>query len=728
MTNLRPDSITGLIFLVLLAAIFAHIWFASSPLPFGGPNVILAGVAVLLSLAYVLLRVAQLGERSAVISTLVEDFRPIIPAMAVSLLLTTWALAVYLFTDTLDWTRLAQMALGIGVLFAVYVSVDSVRRAKWVVMAVIVATFVSALCGIAVAFIGDPFLTVWLHIVPVVRERDINTIFSQGRIARLAAYPSVFAYQLAAGIPLAFAALLCNPFGRGKVSRRIYDAALFVILMTMVTVMVGNATRAAILGVLVGALIITLPSLKVPHFRQRLFFIVPLMAVWLLAFLNPVFIGGNIPGSVSSLSSGSEGPGSRGPTAVIPNPTSSDGHPLIGHVVEGLTPSKKFSAQVAGNDGSKIGETVVVTTCDDGSLTLVWRKPEGHTSSSRYKFRLRRDGEPKWGPWLDFCFPGRCSYMSSEGPLIHDLAAGVANGSVERTISHRIEGLASGVEYRVQIRARNEYGYGAQSEIAGAAAGDGSLALTWREPRDSASITAYQLRLRPFGETEWRPWRDFVPSLSSGQRTESGAAEEPIAMDRKIAMVRKYFDLSDRDVGANTSRLFSVSDWSAQSRIYMALMALRYSLDYPLGTGAYRPDESHVVGNLDSDAVEFILSMWPHNQFLYMLVLFGFPGLILLILFYVLVLRSLIHSGRSILRSQEVDLYFLVASVIGALAAYSFVSLTVPLGPFIVDWSHFFIVGLVFSIQRTAASHKAVGAAGQTGGYRGSGRLARTRP
>ncbi len=138
----------------------------------------------------------------------------------------------------------------------------------------------------------------------------------------------------------------------------------------------------------------------------------------------------------------------------------------------------------------------------------------------------------------------------------------------------------------------------------------------------------------------------------------------------------------------------------------MATTALRYSWDHPLGTGIYRPDESHVTGNLDAGLVEEVLSAWPHNQFLSMLALFGFPGLILLILFYVLALRSLMHSLRLIVPLWNPALNFLIIGVVGALAAYSFISLFHPSGPFLEDWSHFFIIGLAFSVQRIAASYK----------------------
>ena len=47
---------------------------------------------------------------------------------------------------------------------------------------------------------------------------------------------------------------------------------------------------------------------------------------------------------------------------------------------------------------------------------------------------------------------------------------------------------------------------------------------------------------------------------------------------------------------------------------------------------------------------------------------------------------------------------FLGTAVVGALAAYGVNSLLHNSGPFVGDWAHFFIVGLVFSIERIVAS------------------------
>ena len=46
------------------------------------------------------------------------------------------------------------------------------------------------------------------------------------------------------------------------------------------------------------------------------------------------------------------------------------------------------------------------------------------------------------------------------------------------------------------------------------------------------------------------------------------------------------------------SRIVNLGDRSAQARIPMAVTAIRYSLDHPLGTGRYMPEMSHLPAGL----------------------------------------------------------------------------------------------------------------------------------
>ena len=164
-------------------------------------------------------------------------------------------------------------------------------------------------------------------------------------------------------------------------------------------------------------------------------------------------------------------------------------------------------------------------------------------------------------------------------------------------------------------------------------------------------------------------------------------------------------DLAAAETDAATgSRLFIVSTWWLQTRTCQVIAAWRYFLDYPFGTGIYSPDRSHICADVEPVMAEHLLRHWPHNQFLHILVIYGFPGLILLTLFYLLVLRALYAALRAIIGTRDTTLHFLGIAVTGAFVAYTVTSLLTPLGPFIIDWGHFFILGLVFSLWRITAN------------------------
>lgn len=578
-SNPRHNAITRLIFVLLLATLFAHVWFGSAPLPLGGPNVILAAAAVALSLAYLLCAI-RIEKRGAIIAALAEDFRPVIPMIAVSVSLLIWGLAVHLFTDARFPTRLGQTGMGIGILFAVYLCVDSVRRGVLMAMAIILATFVSALFGMGVLFFGDPFFSFWRYLA-LVEERQLAHIWQQSQVAGLSPDFWTLNFQLVVAICLAFAAFLHDPFGKGKMFKATF--ALYFALMGMVTVLIINTSRSGILGVLFGAIFIAILSMQRPRVWRRLSLAVPLIAMGHLIFLESL--------------------------------------PMV--------------AALIGDD------------------------------SAADKAPTARD----------------------EGPTVDGLATGFDSliDAPGKTIGCLITGLTPGWEYAIQLRVQKAHGY-EDHEIIAKTGKNKQIVLTWREIGDPTGIIGYRYRLRPVGETQWWPWWNLYPRLSSDGPT-------------------LYSFEKKRKIGANRP-ILRISDKSAQSRMPMASAALRYALDHPLGTGGYFPNPSHLSAGLDPWIAERVLAHIPHNQFLVILVYYGFPGLILLILFYLLVFRSLIYSGRIIALSQDAALHFLATAVVGALVAYGIASLFNNTGPFLGDWYHFFLLGLVFSIQRIATSRK----------------------
>ena len=517
LSRLRVRSVPGLIFVLLVATLVLNA-MPSSPLPLG-PHVTLGRITVMLLAGYVLWRAAPLRKPWAIVSHVVGEFRPVFPIIAVSTALMVWALTVYLFTDTLHLARLSQMALGIGVLAGVYFSVDTVQRAVVMLLALVGATVVSTLFGLAVLVVGEPFLTAWLY-AATVKVRTLPTVLINGRIAGLTAGTIAFSYDLASAIPPAFAALLYGPFGRGKRSWRKWGALLFVVLVIMVTGMIVNATRSLILGAIVSAVIIGLPVAAARRFWRRLLVVTALTAVWLAALFNPWLTVGEVAAGIGD----------------SPLPTVGGSATVSGLVagIEGLS---------GGGDGQINGDTV-------------------------------------WD-------------------------------------------LIPGELYAVQVRGGNGQGFGAASgEVTAAAGKDGSLSLVWWEPHGEASIAGYELRVRAAGGPDWPQWEEFVPRLN----TDSLIVGDPdFSIDQKVAIARILRYQSKRGLELNV-RVLETSDSSARARIPMTLTALRYSLDHPLGTGTYSPTREHIGEGLDEAMVEHLLVNTPHNQFLNVLVYYGYPG------------------------------------------------------------------------------------------------------
>ena len=513
---------------VLLMAIPAHVWAASTPLPFGGPNAILGALAVLLSLP------ALLERPSAV--------RPLVPVAAVGLALLAWAILVYTFTDTFDLRRVGQTAVGIGILVAVYLAVTDARRARLMIGVVVFSVLVSALFGLGMNYFGDPFLSIWL----AVTEQDIVHLWPiwHGRIAGLSNGVATLGYQLAIAGPLAFAMLLYNPLtGRG--GRTAWDAVLYGALLTLIVVVVFNASRSVILGVACGAAVVMAPAVLRGGLLRRLCVILPLTAVGVAVF---ILVNQNVGASVPK----------------------------------------------------------------EAALAMA---------------------------------------LSLAGPIESG-----DRPALESAVAELVEAI---------------------------------------ERRDGAAFETALARLEAL--------------------TGRGRAE---AIRDAILKAAFY-----RSEATGSGRVLSLSDRSARIRVPMMVTAVRYGWDHPLGTGAYRPDEAHIPGGTPEELVEPLLRQVPHNQLLHVLVLYGFPGLALIVLFYVYVLRSLLRSAlstrtdlrfnsfrsllssvRSTLGSLDGGAVFLISAITGAVAAYVVNSLLQPSGPFLGDWFHFFLIGLVFSVQRAVQS------------------------
>ncbi len=86
------------------------------------------------------------------------------------------------------------------------------------------------------------------------------------------------------------------------------------------------------------------------------------------------------------------------------------------------------------------------------------------------------------------------------------------DGRGDRSLSHRIPGITPGWRYYAQLRTRGADGEEAYSEVVAAEPDrDGGFVLRWEAPEPLVCRATHEFRLRADGETEWRPWRRFVP-------------------------------------------------------------------------------------------------------------------------------------------------------------------------------------------------------------------------
>lgn len=727
--------LSALAFSALAAAVFAQFWLASAPLPLGGPNIILAVAAVALAGVAVALRAAGIARADgcgAAASALRERFRPIIPAALAAAALAAWTLAVYAFTDTLGASRfslLAQTALGIGAMLAAYIAAGSGRRAVALAIAVAAAGAGSALFGIAMTFVREPFLSVWLSLASV-QGNNLEPWLIGGRMVGLAPNTVALAHQLIVGMPIAFAALLYGPFGRGKGWRAAWDAAAFIALAALAAALVATATRGALAGALAGMAIAALPAVRAPRAMRRLAVVCPLLAAWLFAVFNPIFAADDVAGIIAGgddrggrpAGGGVDGPAVDGLAAGVGGLTdrggAGGGGAKIGHTISYLAWGQEYELQLRARGERGFGPSAEIAGAADGggALTIVWDAPDAEAGVVGYQFRLRLAGADEWRSWRDVD-----ATLSGAAPPITGLAAGggagagaggAGIGAHGALAAHTIAGLTPGVEYAAQVRARGVDGFGAYGEAVGRADSGGGLTLAWRRPADGAVVGGYQIRIRPTGIPRWRLWRSFALSADGASLRDEGVDHE--------AAARAVRDGYDGNLRFNR-RVVGYSTASTQARLPMAAAALRYSTDYPLGTGLYAPTAAHLNKGLSPGIEQIVLTRAPHNQFLLILVYYGFPGLVLLGAFYLLVGRSLMASGKSVFRDGDGRLRFLWAGVFGAMAAYGLASMTNNEGPFLGDWGHFIIIGLAFAVERIAARDSAGGAVDGAAGANGAG-------
>ena len=94
---------------------------------------------------------------------------------------------------------------------------------------------------------------------------------------------------------------------------------------------------------------------------------------------------------------------------------------------------------------------------------------------------------------------------------IEELRVGAEERADGTLAKKAISGLKPGLKYAAQLRTRAANGKVAYSEVVAAVPDRyGGFVLRW-EALEPEVCATHEFRLRADGETEWRPWRRFVP-------------------------------------------------------------------------------------------------------------------------------------------------------------------------------------------------------------------------
>ena len=176
--------------------------------------------------------------------------------IAVSVLLWGWAATVYYVNDLYPWAlrRLGHIGLGIAVVCAVYVIVDTLPKVLVLSGAIIASTLGSALFGIAIQIEMEPFIRAWFAVSDITELTAYN-VLEIGRTAGVSNSVISFSYHLVVAVLIAIGLVLLVPFQRaGAISSMI----LVMALVGLGLALLNNASRSAVLGVAVALSLILL--------------------------------------------------------------------------------------------------------------------------------------------------------------------------------------------------------------------------------------------------------------------------------------------------------------------------------------------------------------------------------------------------------------------------------------------------------------------------------------
>ena len=711
---------------LILITLFASLCFPSTALPFGGPNIWLGGMSVLLTLLSVCtttpVRLAHLAER------------PIVLPFIVSLLASIWICIQSIHIDAFSWRTVGWAFLGTGILVSSYYSFTTLQKIRVMLTTIVGTVFLSGLFGFLVLHADDFFWTLWLNIADPA-EKFSEDVW-QGRLSGLAPRVVNFAYHLAVAVPISVAALLYSPFS-SRILQRVYNSLVYAITVILVVSIFVNGTRSLLLGATLGVILVLVsPTLMTTaervRFIQRAVIVAGMLSIGVFVTIsaynkaiqrdtrlrfepvrslppNCLTSLGEIVGekSVSGAWTGgclsSQRPDSltyyyefilKLPSLVTIDLASSRSNPYLY-----LYSKERAYELLAENDnGSYLRNARIADGRLDPGTYVVEATTYLPEPPGNFTFTL-----------TTFCSNPETIVLPLEG---RDTRIGAWGQSCP--ISRRREGsFARYFRFHIDSEAEVEIQIEAEGLVP-------SLFLFSKTETDR--ILPPPNPLRTLIGDRWHSLRHVYSNLPRGNyvieavanvsgvegnfvimagNLSSGEAPQIDPIETSIPVQSRAKPPDQREIHAPD--LYRVVDFSNNSwfRLHMIVTAFRYALEFPLGTGdKYAPQLHHIDKSWGRENFIKVLASIPHNQFFYCLVQRGFPGLALLISLYALMFWSMIRSILLFRRLQTQEGLFVTTAVSTATISYLTNSLFHDHGPFTKDWAHFILIGALLAVER----------------------------
>ena len=510
---------------LLLAAVFAHAWFADTPGPFGGPNVLLAGAAALAALLSLVAPWRRPGSGAPTLpgAAALREFRSVGPALGVGGLalgvgglVLVWAFVVCLANDAEATYLLAKMALGLAVLLAVFICVKTRRHAAALAAALVLAAAGSALYGMGMIWMGEPLRGAWLRVSSASAAHGLG--YADGTTG-LAAHPATLALELAVAIPLTFGALLLAPFGERRGVRWCVWAVAFALLVAMIVMLSMNGTRSGVAGTVCGVLVVAWLCRANAAARRRLIAVVALGSPCAVLLLSP-WGPSTRPARLLDRDTGVVDLALGGRSVTDPD--------RLRHRFEGHVPGKRYRFRLQRYPAGSRWTQMSATADAGGGFSLSWRGADDRDSVYRFQSWELPTGDPSWSrtsifkpskAWATRRY-GLCGSARGANP---DPRLAVARlRTTKDALWHgdaRIVGanihLPPATPHMMQLRACDAHGFGRAVEAEATAKLDAKVRLTWRPPATTNPVE-YQVRARPLAHSRWGRWTRLRPFRARG--------------------------------------------------------------------------------------------------------------------------------------------------------------------------------------------------------------------